>query len=111
MNLVAGQIRNGVFSAPGVEVTGLSAADGDTTLGFRAEDANVCDFKGQIEAPVYTLELLGDATNVAVKVAGALVSVKAHKDYRIEIGTPVAISVPAHICHLFDTQTGDRIGN
>lgn len=111
MNLVEGQMRNGVFSAPGVEVTGFSAADGDITLGFRAEDANVCDLEGQIKAPVYTLELLGDATNVAVRVGGALVSVKAHKDYRIEIGAPVAISVPANICHLFDTQTGGRIGN
>jgi multiple sugar transport system ATP-binding protein len=104
-------MRNGIFSAPGVEVAGFSTADGDITLGFRAEDANVCDLEGQIKAPVYTLELLGDATNVAVRVGGALVSVKAHKDYRIEIGAPVAISVPANICHLFDTQTGERIGN
>jgi len=59
---------------------------------------------------VYTMELLGDATMISVRVAGALVSVKADKSFRAEIGDPIAISVPAEICHLFDTQSGARIG-
>ena len=55
------------------------------------------------------MELLGDATMIAVKAGGALVSVKANKDYRAEIGDQVSISVPQEICHLFDPSTGARI--
>ncbi len=55
------------------------------------------------------MELLGDATMVAVRAGGAFVTVKAHKDYRIEIGAPVEILVPAGICHLFDAGEGNRI--
>jgi multiple sugar transport system ATP-binding protein len=39
-----------------------------------------------------------------------MVSVKAEKSYRIRIGDKVSISVPNEICHLFDTETGERIG-
>ena len=94
-----------------VRIAGLDAPDGPATLGFRAEDAGLTDAgAGQIEAPIYTLELLGDATMITVRAGGALVSVKAGKEFRDEIGNPVAISIPPEICHLFDTETGARIG-
>jgi len=57
------------------------------------------------------MELLGDATMITVKVNGELVSVKAAKDYRVQIGDMVRISVPNDICHLFDAKTGARIGD
>ena len=109
MNLMDGEIKSGVFRAPNVEIAGLSAADGKVTLGFRAEDAAVVDTGGQINAPIYTQELLGDATMVSVRIGGALVSVKADKTYRTEIADMVSISVPQEHCHLFDAQTGARI--
>ncbi len=109
MNLVDGVLSSGTFSAPGVEIKGINAPDGDVTLGFRAEDATVSPSLAQINADVYTMELLGDATNVAVKVADALVSVKTHKDYRAAIGERVSISVPNEICHIFDRASGNRI--
>ena len=80
------------------------------TLGFRAEDATVVESGGEISAAVYALELLGDATMVTVRAAGTFVSVKAHKDYRAEIGDAVSISVPSGACHLFDTRTTTRVG-
>jgi multiple sugar transport system ATP-binding protein len=46
---------------------------------------------------------------VTVRAGGALVSVKADKAFRAEIGEPVAISVPTNACHLFDAKTGDRL--
>ena len=110
MNLIEGTMQGGTFTAKGVEVRGLNAPDGKTTLGFRAEDASVAQGEGQINAPIYTLELLGDATMVSVRIGGTLVSVRADKTYRAEIGDSVSISVPAAICHLFDGQTGARIG-
>jgi multiple sugar transport system ATP-binding protein len=108
MNLIEGTLQGGTFTAPNVEISGLTGPDGPATLGFRAEDARA-ETAGQVQAPIYSLELLGDATMVTVKSGGALVSVKAHKDFRAEIGADFAASVPSDICHLFHSTTGERL--
>ena len=110
MNLIEGSVKNGVFSAANTEIQGLATPDRNITLGFRAEDASVVTSGGQINAPIYTLELLGDATMVTVRIGSTLVSVRADKNYRASIDDMVSIAVPAEICHLFDGQTGARIG-
>jgi len=107
MNLMQGDIRAGVFVGDAVRVAGVTAPDGPVTLGFRAEDAQVAA-QGEISAPVYTMELLGDSTMVTLRAGGALVAVKAAKDYRAEIGQPVCVRLPASACHLFDAKTGER---
>ncbi len=109
MNLMEGTLVGGTFSGANVTISGLEGPDGPVTLGFRAEDASVANGRGEITAPVYTMELLGDAAMLAVRAGGSLVSVKAAKDYRIEIGETVSLSVPAGICHLFHRETGARI--
>ena len=111
MNLIEGSAKNGVFSAASTEIAGLATPDQNVTLGFRAEDASVVEKGGQINAPIYTLELLGDATMVTVRIDSTLVSVRADKNYRASIDDMVSIAVPAEICHLFDGQTGARIGD
>lgn len=110
MNLIDGQLSNGVFRAENIEIQGLSGPDGAVTLGYRAEDAELSEGAAQITAPAYSVELLGDATMVTVRSGGNLINVKAHKDYRAEIGADVSFSIPAGICHLFDQETGERIG-
>ncbi|MCL3880848.1 ABC transporter ATP-binding protein [Marivita sp. GX14005] len=111
MNLIDGDLRGGTFETVRTSIPGLSGQDGKVTLGFRAEDAALAeDGRGQITAPIYTLELLGDATMIAVRIGPSLVAVKADKSFRAEIGDPVSIRVPPEICHLFDTATGQRIG-
>lgn len=113
MNLIAGDLKDGTFSAPHVKVSGLKGADGPVTLGFRAEDSQVQSAAAgnsvQIEAPVYSIELLGDASMVTVRIDNSLVSVRAEKTFRTEIGSSVAISLPAANCHLFDGDSGLRI--
>ena len=109
MNLMQGELSDGTFKGQNVSISGLTGANGPVTLGFRAEDATVTGTNGQISAQVYTLELLGDATMVTVRAGESLVSVKAHKEYRAEIGDQIALSIPSAICHLFDAQTGVRI--
>ena len=111
MNLVEGELKDGTFTADRLSVSGLTSAyNGKVTLGFRAEDAAVSEASAELNASVYSLELLGDATMVTAKVAsGTLVSVKAHKDFRINISDPISASIPASICHLFDADTGARI--
>ncbi|WP_299732467.1 ABC transporter ATP-binding protein [uncultured Tateyamaria sp.] len=109
MNLMDGTMSGGTFTGDKVEITGLSAPDGPVTMGFRAEDAAVADKGGEITAPLYTIELLGDATMLTVRAGGQLVSVKAHKEFRAEIGDTVSFSVPSAICHAFDSTSGERL--
>lgn len=111
MNLMDGAIHGGTFTGKNVKISGISAADGEVTLGFRAEDAEVTPAgqTGQINAPVYTIELLGDAVMLAVRAGGQLVSVKAGKEFRADIGSEISFSVPADICHIFDRETGERV--
>ncbi|MEO1105036.1 MAG: ABC transporter ATP-binding protein, partial [Pseudomonadota bacterium] len=108
MNLMDGTLSGGTFEADSVKISGLDVPDGAVTLGFRAEDAGVVDSGGEINAKVYTMELLGDAVMITVRAGGALVSVKADKSYRAEIGQMVSISVPTDICHIFDRDSGAR---
>ena len=110
MNLIEGEMNGGTFTAPSTEISGLSAPDGPVILGFRAEDATVSQAGGEITAPIYTMELLGEATMVSVRIGGALISCKADKTYRAEIDDTISIHIPNEICHLFDGRTGQRIG-
>ena len=111
MNLVSGDVFNNNFTGGDLKIEGFNAQNQPAQLGFRAEDASTVTEGGDIHAAVYTMELLGDATMITVRVNDELVSIKAHKDYRVKIGDMVHISVPKEICHLFDTKTGARIGD
>ena len=111
MNLMDGELSGGTFTGNNVTISGLTGPDGPVTLGFRAEDAALAEEgAGQITAPIYTIELLGDATMLTVRAGGQLVSVKAHKEFRAEIDDTASFSVPVGICHLFDRESGTRIG-
>ena len=110
MNLIEGEIASGVFTAANVRITGLSQEPrGSVTLGFRAEDALLAKSDSGIEAPIYTLELLGESSMVTLQAGGALVAVKAPKDFRAEIGALASASIPARACHLFDSNSGRRL--
>ncbi|MBC7477361.1 MAG: sn-glycerol-3-phosphate ABC transporter ATP-binding protein UgpC [Pseudorhodobacter sp.] len=110
MNLINGTIDNGTFRAEGMTVAGLtSRASGPVTLGFRAEDARMVAQAGHIAAPVYSMELLGDATMASTRINGALVAVKAGKNYRIGIGETMNATIAPDLCHLFDAKSGIRI--
>ncbi len=110
MNLMEGTLEDGTFTGANVTIKGLSKEhNGSVTLGFRAEDASIAVKSGEITAPVYSMELLGEATMVTMRAGGALVAVKADKDYRANIDDEVSISIPASICHLFDSESGERI--
>ncbi|MBO6853953.1 MAG: ABC transporter ATP-binding protein [Marivivens sp.] len=111
MNLLEGEIQGGVFTGKNVRIEGLATAhSGPVTLGFRAEDASMATGdSGQISAPIYSIELLGDATMITVRAGGGLVSVKTDKDFRAEIGDPFSASIPTGICHLFHPDSGERL--
>jgi len=99
MNLVEGKVENGTFTAEGVSVSGLSTD----------HSASVAASSAQANSTVYSLELLGEATMVTMRAGGTILSVKSGKDYRTQIGDPVSVSIPAAICHLFNSETGERL--
>lgn len=112
MNLVEGNFSDGVFSAENITLPGLPAQpSGSVTLGYRAEDARLVDASTDavISAPVYSMELLGDATMITVRVGGTLVSAKADKSFRAAIGDTVHLSFDTADVHLFNTASGERI--
>ena len=110
MNLVAGEIAGGVFNAPNICVSGLSPdVSGKVTLGFRAEDVTLAPEAGEIAAPVYSVELLGDATQITVRSGATLIAAKTPRDFRAKIGELIRFNLAARICHLFDHSTGMRM--
>ncbi|MEM9205025.1 MAG: ABC transporter ATP-binding protein [Pseudomonadota bacterium] len=111
MNLIEGELKNGVFEAAHTRIEGFDTKNsGKVTLGFRAEDASLANGSdGQITAPVYSYELLGEASMVTVRAGQGFASVKADKEFEVEINDEVSANIPASICHLFDTASGARI--
>ena len=111
MNLIEGQLKDGTFTAQNIEIAGLNGPDGDVILGFRAEDVSVISSskEAQISAPLYTQELLGEATMLNLTVGDGLASVKTDKEFRAQITDQIHVSVPIKTCHLFDKKTGARL--
>ena len=110
MNLVDGHIQGGVFEGMNIRVEGLpSTRTGPVKLGFRAEDTSVVPEGGELSAPLYSIELLGEASMISYRLGDALVSVRAPKEYRADIGEIVHTAIPAANCHLFDDKTGQRV--
>ena len=111
MNLMEGEIADGAFRCAGATIPGVSGPPGRVICGFRAEDASVAPpGTGELQAPVYSMELLGESTMVTVRAGNELIAVKAPKEFRAEIKAPFGAHVPAEICHFFDAGTGERIG-
>lgn len=112
MNLIDGVVENGVFRTDSIQVSGLGGGhSGPVTLGFRAEDASLTTAAGEITAPVYSMELLGEASMVTVRNAGTIVAIKTDKDFSATIGDTISATIPPSICHLFDRDSGQRISS
>ncbi len=115
MNLISGKIKNNKFETETISLNGFRTNDGNVTIGFRAEDAIIQPNKtravksNKISVPVYSIELLGDSTMVSFQISGSLISIKAAKEYSAKIGDVVTICIPISACHLFDSDTGNRI--
>ena len=110
MNLIDGEITDGVFVGVNTRVTGFRDVSGPVTLGFRAEDAVVAPTgAGEVRAPVYSVELLGDATLVTVRAGDSFLAVKVGKAFRAAIGEPIGFSIRPALCHLFDRRDGERL--
>ncbi len=111
MNLVPGLVDAGIFSAPGIRISGFGAlSQHNVVLGMRAEDLVVsADSNAGIVGEVFSFELTGEATLVTVQLGNCRVTAKADKDHHASIGQRQALRVDPSRCFLFDAATQMRI--
>jgi len=110
MNLIAGELVDGVFTAPGVRVDNLASRHGgEITLGVRPEDCSVGGTSGHVEGEVYGVEPTGDMTYLTVKAGNELIEVKAARDYRAELDAPEFVRFDHARIYLFDAESGVRL--
>ena len=115
MNLVSGDLVNGVFASAGktysVNVGGFGTLNqSKVVLGIRAEDMQVTTpGAAQVEGDVFSFELLGDSTSVTIKVGNEFITAKAAKEFRARMGERVGFAVATDCCYLFDGLTQNRM--
>ncbi|GGA02623.1 ABC transporter ATP-binding protein [Elstera cyanobacteriorum] len=111
MNLIEGDIIDGQFRAEGVSVPlPFAGSRTDVVLGIRAEDLRLTDpMYGHFRQKVYSVELLGDATLVSQRIGARLITARADKGFRIEMGATSAFEAVPSAYYLFDRVSGDRI--
>ena len=110
MNLIQGDLSAGTFTAPGVKADGLSKIhNGKMTLGVRPEDCVVGNGDKHLSGFVYGVEPTGDMTFLTVKAGDKLIEVKADREYRAELNSPVSVGFDPRRIYLFDTGSGQRL--
>lgn len=110
MNLIEGQLRDGAFTAPGIDVAGLALPhNGNVTLGIRPEDCTVGGNNAHLKGDVFGVEPTGDITYLTIKAGEMLIEVKADRNYRSELGVPETVAFDPARIYLFDTETGQRL--
>jgi len=61
-------------------------------LGIRPEDIEICSLqKAQFKHPVYSVEMLGDATLITIRVGHNYITAKVGKEVRTQIGEDVVM--------------------
>ena len=111
MNLVPGDVANGIFTAAGICLPGFgSLSQPNVVLGLRAEDLSVSsDHDVPISGEVFSFELTGDSTLVTLQLGAHKVTARADKDHHTSIGQQQGLRADARKCFLFDGITQARI--
>ena len=106
MNLIDGTAQNGLFSATGITVPCPAALNGKVTLGIRPEDCVVGG--NHVQGLVYGVEPTGDVTYLTIITGTKQLEVKAARDFRAPIDSPITIGFDPTRLYFFD-ETGQRI--
>ncbi|MBD9375372.1 sn-glycerol-3-phosphate ABC transporter ATP-binding protein UgpC [Rhizobium sp. ARZ01] len=113
MNLIPGEVRDGVFSSGGLRVQGVGRANiSRAVLGVRPEDAHaVTAEKADVDlvAPIFAVELTGENTLVSVRSGGQLMTLRADKNFAGRIDQQIGVKVAIDRVFLFDGETQDRV--
>lgn len=111
MNFVEGQLQAGSFVSDAVKVQNVEIRHhGAAKLGFRWEDAEIVPAgQGHLQGQIYAVELIGESTQVTLKVGPDRVVVRAHKDFSAKDAEPVGLKLHESGCFYFDTKDGARL--
>jgi multiple sugar transport system ATP-binding protein len=114
MNLIEGEVKDGVFSsAGGLRVEGFNHANvARAVLGVRPEDIHVVGAKDpgiNLAAPIYSVELTGESTFVSVHAGDRLLIMRADKNFDGDFDQMVGIKASPDRVFLFDRQTSNRV--
>ncbi|MFT3672870.1 ABC transporter ATP-binding protein [Aestuariivirga sp.] len=111
MNVVHGALEGGNFQTRGAKVSvPVSGRIAKAILGARPEDCSVvAPSKGNMNAEIYTVELIGDHTLVTVKAGEDLLTIKAPKDFAGNTGENVGVTFSKERLFVFDTESGARV--
>ena len=108
MNLIEGEVQNGVFIHAGGRVALRGGPDGKATLGIRPEDIRVSEGEADLSGKVYSSELLGDSTLLNIRSGKVLIAVKVGPEAGRSMGDVVNLAFdPAKIA-MFDGQSGEQ---
>jgi sn-glycerol 3-phosphate transport system ATP-binding protein len=113
MNLLAGEMRDGVLSVAGTPISAMAAPEGPVTVGIRPEHAQVCapSDEGSLFARVDFCEPLGShvLVNALVEQPGSergRIIVQAPPETLPEPGTEVGLKLSSQKIYLFNAETG-----
>lgn len=113
MNLIPGEVRDGVFSSGGLQVAGVGRANlSPAVLGVRPEDAHAVEADEadvNLVAPIFAVELTGENTLVSVRLGGQLMTLRADKNFPGQIDQQIGVKVATNRVFLFDGETQDRV--
>jgi multiple sugar transport system ATP-binding protein len=110
MNLIKGDLVDGVFRSEGVSAPVGGGTRPGVVLGVRAEDLTVGATGGAaVAGAIYANELLGDSTLVTLRLGDSSITARAAKDFGGGIGEAVGFQAAPGAFALFDQATGNRI--
>ncbi|NLS05308.1 sn-glycerol-3-phosphate ABC transporter ATP-binding protein UgpC [Rhizobium sp. P32RR-XVIII] len=113
MNLIPGDVSDGLFVSDGLRVEGIGGVNlSGAVLGVRPEDVHVAEAGDpgvNLVAPIYSVELTGESTLVSVRLGGRLMTLRADKHFAGQIDQEIGIRVVTDRVFLFDGETQSRI--
>jgi multiple sugar transport system ATP-binding protein len=113
MNLIPGEMKNGVFASDGFRVEGLGRANiSRAVLGVRPEDVHVAEVDSagiNLVAPIYSVELTGESTFVSLRLGSQLMTLRADKNFTGQIDQPIGVKVATDRVFLFNWETQYRV--
>jgi multiple sugar transport system ATP-binding protein len=112
MNLLKGDLKEGIFKHSNFSVRVGFGECQEAILGIRPEDLELTgpdntDCSGR----VYSFELTGESTLVTVKLDDDRLTIRGPKEYRVSIDEIVGVRINREKCYLFDAESQNRITN
>jgi len=115
MNLIPGQLRDGVVYLPEANRCPLSpewvaavqreiGGEGNVILGFRPEAGQITD-SGSMAAEVYATELYGSYTILHLSIGDVVFHIRGERGLNYPIGATVRFDLDPEMLRLFDPQT------